>query len=390
MTTRGNDIVPTKIQETIFSGLSKKPENSECADCKANTPTWVSIDFGVFVCLRCSGVHRSLGPTITRVRSTKLDSFKFDYLNILASVGNRIANDYYENKMPSGYRRPSASASNDETVRFVTEKYVKKAFAPANLATPVERLLGKNNEDSNTTTGTQPAPSGTVIDLTSNCFDTPANAPIDLLSMDLPTSKPTTTTAAAAVVKNDSKNVADLLDGDIFCSPVSDAQPNHSGKEAFKTAPVAVPRKEEIKDNNNNNNSGAGDLFSIFGSEKSGGSSKNPDFKAFARAAQKEVQKENVAVVDITKLYSQPPKMNPPAPNVAANFNYQYYPNAVPNGYYNYGYPMPTYYPNNPYPVPTYPQPQPNLKNVDIKSLYGQVSSNNNNKLNTGVSVPLI
>ena len=34
-----------------------------------------SIDFGVFVCLNCSGAHRALGPTITRVRSAKLDTW---------------------------------------------------------------------------------------------------------------------------------------------------------------------------------------------------------------------------------------------------------------------------------------------------------------------------
>jgi hypothetical protein len=34
-----------------------------------------SIDFGVFVCLNCSGAHRALGPSVTRVRSTQLDSW---------------------------------------------------------------------------------------------------------------------------------------------------------------------------------------------------------------------------------------------------------------------------------------------------------------------------
>ena len=35
-----------------------------------------SLDFGVFLCSNCSGAHRAMGPTVTRVKSTKLDKWK--------------------------------------------------------------------------------------------------------------------------------------------------------------------------------------------------------------------------------------------------------------------------------------------------------------------------
>ena len=35
--------------------LFKKPENFECADCPTKSPRWVSMDFGIFVCMNCSG-----------------------------------------------------------------------------------------------------------------------------------------------------------------------------------------------------------------------------------------------------------------------------------------------------------------------------------------------
>ena len=42
--------------------------NSTCADCRKKKPDWVSLNLGVLVCLECSGVHRSLGVHVSKVR----------------------------------------------------------------------------------------------------------------------------------------------------------------------------------------------------------------------------------------------------------------------------------------------------------------------------------
>jgi len=83
---------PAHLQQ-ILSDMLKEEDNRYCADCKMKgmcfrdllaylskfcaiiAPTWASINIGIFICLRCSGIHRSLGTHISKVRSVKLDTW---------------------------------------------------------------------------------------------------------------------------------------------------------------------------------------------------------------------------------------------------------------------------------------------------------------------------
>lgn len=51
----------------VLSQLIKLEGNRHCADCTTRNPTWASVNLGVFVCLTCSGIHRSLGVHISQV-----------------------------------------------------------------------------------------------------------------------------------------------------------------------------------------------------------------------------------------------------------------------------------------------------------------------------------
>lgn len=63
------------------------------------TDTGVSLDYGVFVCMNCSGAHRALGPRNTRVKSTQLDEFKPDWVELM-TLGNKVCNEFWEYALP--------------------------------------------------------------------------------------------------------------------------------------------------------------------------------------------------------------------------------------------------------------------------------------------------
>lgn len=45
-------------------------------------PRWASWNLGVFLCIRCAGIHRNLGVHISRVKSVNLDSWTPEQIDV--------------------------------------------------------------------------------------------------------------------------------------------------------------------------------------------------------------------------------------------------------------------------------------------------------------------
>uniref|UniRef100_A0A3Q1HNA7 ArfGAP with RhoGAP domain, ankyrin repeat and PH domain 1 n=1 Tax=Anabas testudineus TaxID=64144 RepID=A0A3Q1HNA7_ANATE len=65
----GEALSNSEVADQIWA----EPSNSFCADCGAPKPEWAAINLCVVVCKRCAGEHRGLGPSISKVRSLKMD-----------------------------------------------------------------------------------------------------------------------------------------------------------------------------------------------------------------------------------------------------------------------------------------------------------------------------
>ena len=118
----GNDRAAQNAQ--TLKALVKLEGNKVCADCKRNKhPRWASWNLGVFVCIRCSGIHRGMGTHISRVKSVDLDAWTDEQLQSVLKWGNARANKYWEAKLAPGHTPSEAKIEN-----FIRTKYESKRW----------------------------------------------------------------------------------------------------------------------------------------------------------------------------------------------------------------------------------------------------------------------
>ena len=108
-------------------------ENSKCFDCGAQKPKWSSINNGIFLCLKCAGIHRNLGVNISLIRSLQIDSWDEKQILFLKKGGNE--------KLKNFLNEYNITSNNS-----IDEKYKSKAsdYYRKNLRNEVEKELNPN------------------------------------------------------------------------------------------------------------------------------------------------------------------------------------------------------------------------------------------------------
>ncbi|EMC91139.1 hypothetical protein BAUCODRAFT_39280 [Baudoinia panamericana UAMH 10762] len=119
--------------------------NRFCADCGSESKVdWCSINLGVLLCIECSGIHRSLGTHISKVRSLTLDTSVFtpDIVELLLLIGNRVSNMIWEARLDQ-FLKPSPHSTREQRLHFITAKYSDRMYVLSAMTTqaPDDHML---------------------------------------------------------------------------------------------------------------------------------------------------------------------------------------------------------------------------------------------------------
>uniref|UniRef100_A0A8D0XP91 Small ArfGAP 1 n=1 Tax=Sus scrofa TaxID=9823 RepID=A0A8D0XP91_PIG len=162
-------------------GRFDAPEDSNLEKEPLTSPRWASWNIGVFICIRCAGIHRNLGVHISRVKSVNLDQWTPEQIQCMQDMGNTKARLLYEANLPENFRRPQTDQYPLKISLFwvlkdlllAIEKEPEKSVKP--LTT--EKLQKKEDQQLEPKKSTSPKKAAEpTVDLLG--LDGPAEAPV--------------------------------------------------------------------------------------------------------------------------------------------------------------------------------------------------------------------
>ena len=126
-----------EFQQTLVNYIRNIPSNQCCCDCGGtNDVTWLSTNFGVIVCIECSGIHREMGVHISKIQSLTLDRIGTSQLLVSRTMSNDAFNRIMVNTVSKKCLHPKSTM--EERKEVIRMKYIDKAFIQPYCTTPAE------------------------------------------------------------------------------------------------------------------------------------------------------------------------------------------------------------------------------------------------------------